>query len=246
MPKRCGSGTCLSRIWATGGSADASGRLEGLDERAEVLLEQVVAEVHDEVVGAEEVAGDQHAVGEAERGVLGDVGDLGPEPAAVAERLAHLRSGVAGDHADLGDPGVDHGLDAVEEDRRVGDGDELLGPRVGDRPQPRAGATGQDEGLHTVGQCTARPSATVGRRPSRSRSAGGRRRRRWRGRRRGSSRGSARPRRAARGPPGRPSSRPPPAGCRSAGPARRPREGRRRRAPGRGRRRSAPTTSPLR
>ena len=56
------------------------------DERAEVLLEQVVAEVHDEVVVAEEVAGDQHAVGEAERRVLGDVGDGCPEPRPVAER----------------------------------------------------------------------------------------------------------------------------------------------------------------
>ena len=73
MPKRCGSGTCLSRIWAAGGSADAPGRLEGVDEGAEVLLEQVVAEVHHEVVVAEEVPGDEHAVGEAERRVLGDV-----------------------------------------------------------------------------------------------------------------------------------------------------------------------------
>ena len=28
MPKRCGSGTCFSRIWATGGSADGARRLE--------------------------------------------------------------------------------------------------------------------------------------------------------------------------------------------------------------------------
>ena len=62
------------------------GRLEGADERGEVLLEQVVAEVHHEVVVAEEVAGDQHAVGQAERRVLGDVGDRGAEAAAVAER----------------------------------------------------------------------------------------------------------------------------------------------------------------
>ena len=41
-----------------------------VDEGAEVLLEQVVAEVHHEVVVAEEVAGDEHAVGQAERRVL--------------------------------------------------------------------------------------------------------------------------------------------------------------------------------
>ena len=56
-----------------------AGRLERVHERAEVLLEQVVAEVHHEVVVAEEVGGDQHAVGEAERRVLRDVGDRGAE-----------------------------------------------------------------------------------------------------------------------------------------------------------------------
>ena len=124
------------------------GRLEGVHERGEVLLEQVVAEVHDEVVVAEEVAGDQHAVGQAERGVLGDVRDRGPEPAAVTERRADLGAGVTGDHADLDDPGGDHRVDAVEQDRRVGHGHQLLGPRVGDRPQAGAGAAGQDQGLH--------------------------------------------------------------------------------------------------
>ena len=59
-------------------------------ERRQVLLEQVVAEVHHELVVAEERAGDQHAVGEAERCVLGDVRDRRAERAAVAERGHHL------------------------------------------------------------------------------------------------------------------------------------------------------------
>ena len=45
------------------GAAGALG-LERVDELLEPLLEHVVAEVHDEVVVAEEVAGDQHAVRE--------------------------------------------------------------------------------------------------------------------------------------------------------------------------------------
>ena len=45
--------------------------LELRDEPVQTLLEHVVAQVHHEVVVAEEVAGDQHAMGEAERGVLG-------------------------------------------------------------------------------------------------------------------------------------------------------------------------------
>ena len=50
--------------------------LEALDELLQTLLQHVVAEVHDEVVVAEEVAGDQDAVGEPERRVLADVRDL--------------------------------------------------------------------------------------------------------------------------------------------------------------------------
>ncbi|MEZ5295429.1 MAG: hypothetical protein R2697_03890 [Ilumatobacteraceae bacterium] len=53
-------------------AAAAACLLERFDERGQVLLEQVVAEVHHEVVVAEEVAGDQDAVGQPERCVLWD------------------------------------------------------------------------------------------------------------------------------------------------------------------------------
>ena len=122
--------------------------LEGLDELGDPLPQQVVAQVHDEVVVAEEVAGDQHAVGEAERRVLGDVGDLGTPAGAVADRRADLGAGVTGDDADLGDARLDHVLDAVEQDRLVGDRHQLLGAGVGDRAQSGAGSAGEDESLH--------------------------------------------------------------------------------------------------
>ena len=59
--------------------------LEALDELPHALTEQVVAEVHHELVVAEEVAGDEHAVGQAERRVLGDVGDGETPPRAVPD-----------------------------------------------------------------------------------------------------------------------------------------------------------------
>ena len=65
-------------------------RLERVDELAQALLQHVVAEVHHEVVVAEEVARDQHAVREAERRVLGDVRDLDAEPGAVTDGVADL------------------------------------------------------------------------------------------------------------------------------------------------------------
>ena len=91
---------------------------------------------------------DEHAVREPERRVLRDVGDLHAEPRAVADRSHDLGAGVADDDADVVDAGRGHVLDAVEQDRLVGHRDELLGARVGDRPQPRAGAAGEDQALH--------------------------------------------------------------------------------------------------
>ena len=89
-PNRSGSGTWASRICATGRRAPsghrAAGRrvcLEPFDEPGETVAQQVVAEIHDEVVVTQEVAGDEHAVGQAERRLLLQVGD---RQAPVASR----------------------------------------------------------------------------------------------------------------------------------------------------------------
>src|SRR6476620_10232879 len=51
-------------------------RFETINEARDTLLNHVVAEIHDEVVVAEEVAADEDAVAEAEWSVLLDVRDL--------------------------------------------------------------------------------------------------------------------------------------------------------------------------
>jgi hypothetical protein len=58
--------------------------------------------------------------------------------------------GVADDDPDVGDPGVPDGLDPVEQDGLVGDGDELLGAGERDRTQASALASAQDEGLDVL------------------------------------------------------------------------------------------------
>ena len=123
---------------------------ERLDELGDALAQQVVAQVHDEVVAVEEVLGDEDAVGQPAGFVLGQVGDADTPLRAVADRRADLVAGLAGDDADVGDPGRGHVLDPVEEDRLVGHGDQLLGARMGDRPQPCPGAAGEDEALHDM------------------------------------------------------------------------------------------------
>ena len=81
--------------------------------------------------------------------VLVDVGDLDAELRAVADRGLDLVAGLADhDDPDVLDAGRGELLDAVEDDRLVGDRHELLGARVGDRAQPGAGAAGEDQALH--------------------------------------------------------------------------------------------------
>ena len=117
-------------------------------ERRDALLEEVVAQVHDERLVAEERLADEHRVREAQRRLLRQVRDAEAEPAAVADRGLDLGARLADDDADLGDAGGAHGLEAVEQHRLVGHGHELLGGGVRDGAQARAGAAAEDESLH--------------------------------------------------------------------------------------------------
>ena len=127
-----------------------AGALEFGDELGEALLEHVVAQIHHEVVVTKEVLGDENTVGKTKRGVLRDVRHLDPELRAVAHRGADLFARLADDDADFFDPRQRHGLDAIEQDRLVGDGDQLFGARMGDRPEAGAGPAREDQALHTA------------------------------------------------------------------------------------------------
>ena len=122
--------------------------LELLDEAVDAAVEQVVAEVHHERVAVDERLADEHGVREPARRVLLDVGDARVPAGAVADGLANLRLRVADDDADVADAGSDERLEAVEEHRLVGDRDELLGARVGDRAEARPLPATQNQALH--------------------------------------------------------------------------------------------------
>ena len=49
---------------------------ELVDEAGDAIAQEVVAEIHDEVVVAEEVGRDEHAVRESERRILRDIRDF--------------------------------------------------------------------------------------------------------------------------------------------------------------------------
>ena len=123
---------------------------EAVDERAQVVLEHVVAQVDDELVLAEKIVRDEHAVRQPEGRVLLDVRHLDAEQRSVADGGLDLGPGLADgdDDADVLDSGGGELLDAVEDDRLVRDRHELLRARVGDRTQAGAGAAGEDQALH--------------------------------------------------------------------------------------------------
>lgn len=130
---------------------------EPVDEAGDSADDEVVAEVHHEVVVAQVVTGDEHGVGQSQGPFLGNVGDLQTELGTVADGVLDLRGGVTDDHTDLGDPGRGDGFQPVEEHGLVRHRHELFGRSVRYRPQARTGATGQHESLHRFTLAPIRP-----------------------------------------------------------------------------------------
>ena len=123
---------------------------ELFDQRGDTADDEVVAEIHDEVVVTEEVSGDQHRVRQAERRFLRDVADAQPEGRAVTHRLPDGRRGVTYHHADVCDACVADGLEAVEENRLVRYREQLLGRGVRDGSEPGTRTPRQDQGFHAA------------------------------------------------------------------------------------------------
>ena len=136
---------------------------ERLDHRADAALEQVVAEVHTERVVPDERAGAPYRVRDPLRRALVDVRESDAEARAVSEEFPDLfRHVVPEDDPDLRNPGVTEVLDAVQDVRFVRDRDQLLWARMGQRAEPRAVASREDDALHSVRLMSPRVSRNVG------------------------------------------------------------------------------------
>ncbi|MNX24294.1 hypothetical protein D3C86_543110 [compost metagenome] len=119
-------------------------------KRRDAAPDQVVAQVHDEGRAGHELLGDLDGMRETQRSLLGQVGDRDAPGRAVAHCRPHLGAGIPDDDADLADPCIPHRLDGIEQDRLVGDGNQLFGSGVGDGPQARPLPPTQDQPFHTV------------------------------------------------------------------------------------------------
>ncbi len=87
-------------------------------------------------------------MGQPARCVLPDIGHIEAERAAVTDRLADRRLGVADHDPYVRDTRIADRLQAIKQNRLVRDRQQLFGGGVGDRPEPAPRPPRQDQGLH--------------------------------------------------------------------------------------------------
>ena len=88
-------------------------------------------------------------MGKAKWLILGDVRDDCSKLGTVTESFQDFVSGIANDDADLGNAGIDHCFDSIEQDRLIGDRHELLRPSMGDRAKSGSCAASKNKSLHS-------------------------------------------------------------------------------------------------
>ena len=120
--------------------------LEPVDNVLNASLDQIVTQEHQERILAKKRARGPNSVGQPARSVLKDVGRPNPPALAGPDRIPDRLPGLRGDDdAHLGDPRRGDLLEAKVNDRLVGDRNQLLRARVGERPKPCPSSATEDE-----------------------------------------------------------------------------------------------------
>src|SRR5689334_18241147 len=124
-----------------GKEAVCAAGVELVDKSSHTSDNHIVAQVKNELIPANKFLGDAHDMRQPERGLLGDVGNLYPPLFSLAYCLRNFVALTIMNYADLFDPGIHCRFDRVMEDRFIGNRNEMLVLRVGERSKPCAVAS---------------------------------------------------------------------------------------------------------
>src|SRR5580692_4363201 len=126
------------------------GRPELIDQRGDAADDEIVAQVHNKIVAAQEVPRDKDRVGQPERGFLPDIGDIKAERLTIADGPLNVRRALTYHDSHVGNAGVSYGLEAIEQNGLIGHGDQLLSERMRNRAKPTARSPRQHKCLHDL------------------------------------------------------------------------------------------------
>src|SRR5262245_10083241 len=130
----------------------AQPRGEGGHLAADVPLDDVVAQHHDDAVALGERSRQRQSVGDPALAFLVRIGDfVEPVLPAVAEEPEELAGVIAaGDDEDVAQAGVREGLQRIVDHRPVVDRQQVLVGDLGEWEQPRSHPPGEDDALHIL------------------------------------------------------------------------------------------------
>ena len=107
-----------------------TGTFEISDELFKTLLEHVVAQIHNEIVIAQKLVGDQHAVRQAEGFILRNVSNFDTELAAIADRRFDFFARRADNDANFANACSCHRFYSIKQDRLIRNWYKLFGARM--------------------------------------------------------------------------------------------------------------------
>lgn len=130
---------------------ECSGGLTGTkpsNEVANAAAQHVIAKVENERLTRRKFPRKSESMSDTERSWLAEVGEARTERGAVSSGSHDLLGRIAYHDGDVIDSGINQLPQGEEQHRRVADGEELLGPRVGERAEAAAFPAGKNDRLH--------------------------------------------------------------------------------------------------
>ena len=119
-----------------------------MDESTQILFQEIVPEIHHEIIITEKVRGDENTVSKSEWLILRNESESRPELRTIAQSSHDFDPGVTNDHADISDARCDHGLNTVKQDWLISYWHQLFGAGMSDRSETGSSTPSQNQCFH--------------------------------------------------------------------------------------------------